>query len=497
VTALSDVAISAHGLCKTYKVYAKPSDLLSEIFTRRSRHELYHALNNVSFEMRRGECFGIIGPNGAGKSTLLKMIAGTLAPTSGELSVNGRISAILELGTGFHPEYSGRDNVFLGGMCLGMSREEVERKYDWIVAFSELGAAIDKPFKTYSSGMQARLTFATAISVEPEILIIDEALAAGDSYFVVKCGRRIREICDSGATVLFVSHSTHQVATLCSRAIWIEGGQVREIGDAIDVCRHYDYAVHERISGGEGRTISAQTLDFLEEMADGVDHPAGDQAVDTEHVPEDIEPVATPVSREPSEQTEAESPPHPAIISSAGASADLPLLIGFPALHTEIYRKGPARIEAVRWLRCDGSPADVISTGDSTRLEVEYSCQNPMESSRSFGLSLAINRKRDQLLVAMFSTVNPKRDEEMREYDTAVFRTPIKSRGVLIAEFPDFALLGGEYVLSLGVQENEPGVVDFHEYHHMRYLIRVARTGYPSDAIMYPNVVWRHAHAGT
>ena len=235
-----DTAISIRNLSKTYKVYPKPSDLLAEIFLGRKRHELHHSLRDISFDVKRGECVGVIGPNGAGKSTLLKIVAGTLSPTSGDVDVRGRVSAILELGTGFHPDYSGRDNVFLGGMCLGMGRAEMERKFDWIVEFSELGAVIDKPFKTYSSGMQARLTFATAISVDPEILIIDEALAAGDAYFVVKCGRRIREICESGATVFFVSHSTHQVATLCSRAVWIENGRLREIGDAIDVCRRYD-----------------------------------------------------------------------------------------------------------------------------------------------------------------------------------------------------------------------------------------------------------------
>src|SRR5439155_13030921 len=197
---------------------------------------------------------GIIGLNGSGKSTLLKILAGTLDRTSGEVEINGKISAILELGTGFHPEYSGRKNVILGGMCLGMSREEVESKVEQIIDFSGIRDYIDQPFKTYSSGMQARLTFATATAVNPDIFIVDEALAAGDAIFVQKSFGRIKEICASGSTVLFVSHSSSMIAQLCTRAIWLERGKMRMIGDALEVVRAYDYAVYEAISGGKGKT---------------------------------------------------------------------------------------------------------------------------------------------------------------------------------------------------------------------------------------------------
>jgi ABC-type polysaccharide/polyol phosphate transport system ATPase subunit len=485
-----DVAIRVRDLAKSYKVYRKPSDLLREVLTGKSNHEVHQALSDINFDIHRGERVGIIGSNGAGKSTLLKIIAGTLAATSGTADVRGRISAILELGTGFHPEYSGRDNVFLGGMCLGMSREQMAEKFDWIVGFSELGSVIDKPFKTYSSGMQARLTFATAISVDPEILIIDEALAAGDSYFVVKCGRRIREICEGGATVLFVSHSTHQVATLCQRAIWIENGRMREIGPAIDVCRRYDYALHERLSAGEGRTlIAAQPHELDAQDAD----PAND-AVETIMVePANASSVGTPPTETattfPAQASNA-LPVHTEGMKHAAGG--LPLVEGFEALHDEIYRRGPAKIKGVRWLRPDGSPCGPLNTWEPVRLEVEYDCPEPEAIEGSFGLSLALNRRSDHLLIAMFSTVNPRSDEEMRVYDDAAYRSAAKARGVLVAEFPHFELMEGEYVLSLGIQPNEPGTVDFHEYHHMRYLIRVVRTGYPSKAIMYPSVIWHH-----
>ncbi|MBN9439526.1 ABC transporter ATP-binding protein [Bosea sp. (in: a-proteobacteria)] len=478
----SDIAISAKGLSKTYKIYPKPADLLAEIFTGRTKHALHHALADVSFDMLKGECVGVIGPNGAGKSTLLKMIAGTLTPTSGSLSVNGRVSAILELGTGFHPEYSGRDNVFLGGMCLGMSRDEMERKFDWIVEFSELGDVIDKPFKTYSSGMQARLTFATAISVEPEILIIDEALAAGDSYFVVKCGRRIREICEGGATVLFVSHSTSQVATLCSRAIWIESGSVREIGDAIEVCRHYDYAVHERISGGTGRAITLPfptAQEIAAEIPDGV---------------ESLESLTESSSAETSDLTVTGSLRVPVVPAKSASSPGLERsdVVGLSVLHDDIFRRGPVVIDKVEFLTKGGRAAGALHCRDPLTIRVHYSCEHPEKLDETLGLAIGIERRPDMLLAAQLSTVNPARDEELRDYTKAPFRSKAGRTGVIEAVFPAFELMAGDYSLSLGLLPNAPGLSEFYEYHHRRYSLTVLRSGYPSGAVFYPAVQWHH-----
>lgn len=236
----SELAIKVEKLTKRYKLYNKPSERLWETLGLLRRPvKTFNALSDVSFELKKGEVLGIIGRNGAGKSTLLQLICGTLRPTSGSVQVTGRIAALLELGSGFNPEFSGRDNVYMNASVLGLSKAEIAGKFDDIVSFSELEAFIDQPVKTYSSGMIVRLAFAVATSVEPDILVIDEALSVGDGAFAKKSFDRIMALRDAGTSILFCSHSLYQVETLCSKAIWLKNGFIAEYGDVQSVVHHY------------------------------------------------------------------------------------------------------------------------------------------------------------------------------------------------------------------------------------------------------------------
>lgn len=238
-------AIRVSGLGKTYRVWRRPSDMLLEALAFRRRHTEFQALSDISFELPPGSVTGILGRNGAGKSTLLRIVAGTLDATAGTVDVKGRIAAILELGTGFSPEYTARENIYLGGMCLGLKHSDIEKRFDEIVAFAEVGDFIDQPFRTFSSGMQARLTFAVATCVDPSILIIDEALAVGDARFQVKSFDRVREFKRRGKAILLVSHDTNQIASICDRAILLEKGRVVADGPPQKVCNVY----HEMLFG--------------------------------------------------------------------------------------------------------------------------------------------------------------------------------------------------------------------------------------------------------
>ncbi|MBN3906220.1 MAG: ABC transporter ATP-binding protein [Nostoc sp. NMS1] len=244
-----EIAISLKNVSKCYKRYTRPADRLKEILLpERTYAQEFWALQDVSFQVMKGETIGIIGRNGAGKSTLLQMICGTLTPTSGVVQVNGRVAALLELGAGFNPEFTGRENVYMNGAIMGLSRQEVDNRFHQIAAFADIGDFIDQAVKTYSSGMYVRLAFASAIHIDPDILIVDEALAVGDMFFQAKCMARMRQMMETGVTVLFVSHDTSSVKSLCQRCAFLEKGKLLKIGKASEVVDTYISIVHSEMN---------------------------------------------------------------------------------------------------------------------------------------------------------------------------------------------------------------------------------------------------------
>lgn len=230
---MEELAISVENITKLYKLYDKPSDRLKESLglTKKKHYKEHYALHDLSFNVKKGECVGIIGTNGAGKSTILKIITGVLNPTEGEVKINGRISALLELGAGFNNEYTGLENVYLNGTMIGFSREEIDSKLDDILKFADIGDFINQPVKTYSSGMFVRLAFAVAINIDPEILIVDEALSVGDVFFQAKCYHKFEEFKKMGKTIVFVSHDLGSVNKYCDRVVLLDKGRKREEGN--------------------------------------------------------------------------------------------------------------------------------------------------------------------------------------------------------------------------------------------------------------------------
>lgn len=246
----SEVAIRVENVSKSYAIYERPRDRLKQFvlpkvqglfgMERRSYFREFWALKDASFEVKKGETVGVVGRNGSGKSTLLQIICGTLDQTNGTVQTNGRIAALLELGSGFNPEFTGRENIYMNAAVLGLTESETAARLDDLVGFAEIGDFIDQPVKTYSSGMAVRLAFAGAVNMAPEILIVDEALAVGDAAFQRKCMRKINELCDAGTTLLFVSHDTETVKRVCRKALYLARGSVVEFGAARQTCISYE-----------------------------------------------------------------------------------------------------------------------------------------------------------------------------------------------------------------------------------------------------------------
>jgi ABC-type polysaccharide/polyol phosphate transport system ATPase subunit len=318
-------ALRVEGVAKQYRIYERPSDRLVESLTRGRvrRHREFWALRDISFEVEKGTTVGVVGPNGSGKSTLLQIVTGTLEPTHGQARVEGRVAALLELGAGFNPEFTGVENVYLNTALLGWSRGETERRLPDIERFAEIGDFIHQPVKTYSSGMYVRLAFSIAVNTDPEVLVVDEALSVGDSVFQHRCTRRIKEMQARGTTILFVSHEPTLVRALCSRAIMLSAGRMLADGAPVDVLNRYQRLIMAR---EEAYDDAARARDAAEE---------GGAAVETSAAPRDTQ-----------------------------AAARAPL--------TYSYRHGNrhAEIVAAELLDARGRQIELVETGDSVAVRV-------------------------------------------------------------------------------------------------------------------------------
>jgi lipopolysaccharide transport system ATP-binding protein len=405
-------AIRVRNLSKCYEIYERPQDRLKQsIYTRLQRlarravHNYYRefwALRDVSFDVNRGETVGIIGRNGAGKSTLLQMITGTLTPTNGEVEVKGRVAALLELGAGFNPEFTGRENVYMNATLLGLSKAEIDSRYGDILAFGDIGEFVDQPVKTYSSGMFVRLAFAIAVHSNPEILIVDESLAVGDMAFQAKCMARLRRMIESGTTVLFVSHDIGTVKALCSRCLYLDGGKTVRYGRAADVAALYVARSNMEINSMLG-ALPSMTL-----LRDAIH-------VDREELTQSQFLFDTPQFL-----VRTDAPAH---------------------LGSEVTRYGDGRVTVfdIKLLGEAGSPVDHLELDESFQIQISARVNADLPDI-AWGYSM--RDLKGQMLIAMMSTSDP-----------AISVQPVKAGTMLILAINGKnSLQAGVYTLAIGIE---------------------------------------------
>jgi lipopolysaccharide transport system ATP-binding protein len=414
----SDIAIKVESVNKCYQIYDQPRDRLKQFLLPGARRLLglppktfyqeFWAVKDVSFEVRKGEAVGIIGRNGSGKSTLLQMITGVLSPSSGTVSTRGRIAALLELGSGFNPSFTGRENVYLNGALLGFTRDQIENKFDAIAGFADIGLHLDQPVKTYSSGMMLRLAFAVQVQVEPDILIIDEALAVGDALFQKRCFQRIEKLLSDGTTLLFVSHDQESVRTLTNRAVFLNKGRMVAYGASSEVVLEYRRQLHVDESSYFSE-IAKQLADKAENSGDVVGSPM--------HGAGEI------------------------LTSAASRSAQLS------------FGQGEVKILKIEILATDGMPATVFYPGDIIRIRV--TCKSEINTDK---LNVGIRiRNKEGVKIYSWGTLNQDISEIARNSSDDIFW----SRQATVGEVFDVEL---EMQCSLGVNLYEvQGSISYEE----------------------------------
>ncbi|EJZ59353.1 ABC transporter ATP-binding protein [Pseudomonas jessenii] len=389
----NDLAISVAGVSKVYHLYEKPQDRLKQILWKSTPDpkDEFWALRDINFEVKKGETVGIVGRNGSGKSTLLQIICGTLTPSYGQVTRQGRLSALLELGSGFNPEFTGRENVYLSASILGLSKEEVDNRFDKIAGFADIGQFIDSPVKHYSSGMFARLAFSVSVHVEPEILIVDEILAVGDAAFQRRCLSKFYEIRDRGCTILFVSHDQYQVKSVCERALFLKDGQQVMFGPAPKVIDQYMIEMEAQIAQNSATAVALTKAESnLPTEPDSSGHEPGD-----------------------SNTTQKDS-----------ETAD------------QLFK-----ITDVRLIDSHGSLVDTVKTGDSVQICFDFKAlvDNPPEQ-----VSFVFNLYRhDDTYLCGATTLMDK----IPAYKSS-------EAGTVTIDFPDFPLLSGQYKWRVAINDN-------------------------------------------
>ena len=369
-------AIEVHHVYKSFKVYLDKGYTLKEltIFSRRRKYEKRTVLNDISFEVKKGEAIGLVGQNGCGKSTTLKLLTRIMYPDSGTIEMKGRVSSLIELGAGFHPDMSGRQNIYTNAAIFGLTRKEIDDRLEDIIAFSELEEYIDNPVRTYSSGMYMRLAFAVAINVNADILLIDEILAVGDANYQAKCFNKLREIKAQGTTIVIVSHSLGQIEQICERSIWIEGGKIRKVGKPREVHPMYlDYMGTKRQAILEKEAERKQARE-AEKRAEE-ERKAREQA------------AAEQERRREEEIRAAIEAAHAAGRAEAEAEAAAKQYKPTEKDRGERWGSGKARITQIHLLDSEGNKKNAFRTGEEMRIRVEYEVREPVKDA-VFGIGI-------------------------------------------------------------------------------------------------------------
>ena len=398
---MDNIAVSVKNISKSFKLYYDQSVNLKEraLFWKRNRYESHQVLKDISFDVKRGEAVALVGINGCGKSTTLKMLSRIMSPDSGTIEMSGRVSALIELGAGFHPDMSGRENIYINAAIFGLSRKEIDERIQSIIDFSELGAFIDNPVRTYSSGMYMRLAFSVAINVDADILLVDEILAVGDAAFQAKCFHRMEEIKAQGVTIIIVSHSLGQIEQICDRSLWIDQGRIRMEGRPIEVHPYY--------------------LDYI-----GNKNAKLDQAIDShQEAHSDVPAENREDSEEPLIQEDQQSPPK------------------------KRWGNRDVEIETVRILDSEKRKTETIRTGDAVQIEICYRRNNAAVKNAAVGFGIF--------------RIDGENCYGTNTYLDYIRDYSIEEQGKIVVDIPALNLLPGIYLLDIAFHKEDGFSYDY------------------------------------